>query len=458
MIRLKWMGLLLIASLSVVACSGNDDRRGGEREDIGDPPDTGFEDVAVPDAELDGDGPPPRPMDGPGAVLDAEAAQNPAGLSLVVRTAESGPQPVSSVGSEVYRIDFTFRSQTAWGSEWNHSAVVFIPLEISATAPEGAFVIIPPGTPNEVRGVSEGPAYRNNYAARFTAIFGIPSMVLPGLPGPVNLQQGPSAWQGEGPAECFGASLAPSRYASCLLTILSNTDDIEADPFRPLANGWMRAITAAEEVARQAPTTTWRDDGPVSFSLSRALILADEERAVGARMAAAVDDRIDGVFGVADFGALSSYVATMQSAWRSDYGWFSNPGAFSTWLDTPAGARWRDTVDPSNWPHMIAEKHFVNVGATNHPRFPLNSANEFMAAFPETSNRLMVHDHGAGFGTQEHLTAWYAFVTRVYLNRPWLRVSVTSEPSGSNFDITATATGEASAQGARLAGVQQHRS
>lgn len=451
----KWMFLSATVA-ALMACSG-DERRGGV-QDAGASDDAFEGDAALPE----GDTAPvvpggPRTTDGPGAVLDVDKAQDPLGLNLEIRIADSGLQPVSAVGSEVYRIEFGFRSQTTWGSPWNHQATLYVPLKLNEAAVEGAFVILPPGTANEVSNVSTSEAYRNNYATRLTAVFGIPTLVVTGLPGTISLQQGPASWAGLGPSECYGASLAPRNYVPCLLTILSATGDLEADPFRLIAYAFMRTVTAAEQVARQASTTSWRNEGPIEFTLSRAIILADDERAVGARMAAAIDERIDGVFGAADFGALPTLVETIESAWQANYGWFRDPSTFAVFLGTEAGQAWRQSVDPTLWPHLIAEKHFVNAGATNHPLFPLSAVDEALGGYPLEANRLVVNDYGAGFGTQAHLSSWYALVTKAYLGRPWLRVSATATRSGSNFDIVARGEGASAAQTASLASIQQHQ-
>ncbi|MBA2662161.1 MAG: hypothetical protein H0U74_07685 [Bradymonadaceae bacterium] len=453
-----WIALLLSAALMMPACS-DDARRAKSTPDVVDTtdPDASQGDDIVDQVDAVVDPPPVQPTTGPGKVLDVEAARELSRLGLQIRTAESNLISVASVQSQVYKIDFTFRSQSVFGTAWTHDATMFVPLVLNPSLVAGAFIVVQHGTQNDVKDISQTGEFRINYAARITAIFGIPSVVVTNLPGPIDLNKGPQEWQGQGAAACFGQSVPALRYTPCLLEVLRNTDDASADPFRYLAFGWMRAVTAAVEVSRRAPEQSWNGDGPIDFRLSRAIILADGDRAVGARMAAAVDTRIDGVFGAgADFGALSQLLPKMKAAWSQNYGWFGDVDAFRLWLQTDAGKAWHDTVDPMRWPVMIADKSFVNALGTKDPNFPLSAYALMALAFGPDTNRFVVANYGAGIGTQDHLLNWMAFATHVYLGRNWLNAKVTATPSGGNIAIAATAIGSAEARGSAMSYVQQH--
>src|SRR5690606_7072180 len=307
-----------------------------------------------------------------------------------------------------------------------------------------SFVIVQHGTSNEVEKVSSPAEFRVNYAAMLTAIYGIPSLVVTNLPGPLDLNHAPATWKGKGHASCYGPGIPAERYTSCMMDILRKTDDATADPFRYVAFGWMRAVTAAAELSKRQSTYAWENEEPVAFDLSRAVILAEGERAVSARMAAAVDKRIDGVFGAsADFGALDKLIPQIKDLWHSDYGWFGDISAFEAWIKTDAGKKWQNTVDPVRWSEMIAKKSFVNAAGTNDPNFPLQAYEGMKSAFGADTNRYVASNYGTGFGTQVYLFNWMAFVAHVYLGYDWLTVNTVVTPDRGNMAIVTTTSGAA---------------
>lgn len=424
-----------------------------------------LEDVNMPDdhdsgggSDTGGGGKLEQPEGGPGAVLDVNAAHDLRALGLQVSTADSRPISVSSVGSSVYKIEYSFRSQTIFSSVWTHDVTLFVPMKKNPSLKPGAFVILQHGTSNEVDKVSSPAEYRVNYAAMLTAVYGIPSLVVTNLPGPMDLNHAPLTWKGKGHASCYGPAIPAARYTSCLLDILRQTDDATADPFRYIAFGWMRAVTAAVELSKRASSYEWENDEPVEFELSRAVILAEGERAVAARMAAAVDTRIDGVFGAsADFGALDILIPQIKDVWHRDYGWFGDIAAFETWIKTDAGKAWQKTVDPVRWPEMIAAKSFVNAAGTNDPNFPLQAYSSMEPAFGADTNRYVAKNYGTGFGTQVYLSNWMAFVAHVYLGYDWLKVDTAVTSDRGNVAIVATTSGGGDGVEASVSYVQQHR-
>ncbi len=452
--------LLVCMMFWVVGCS--DDSEGGNDKQNN----ASFEDVSDSDSEQDSGGdsdsgdtePLEQPTSGPGAVLSVADAHDLRAIGLQVRTADSRPILVGAVGEMVYKIEFSFRSQTIFSSVWTHDATLFVPMKINPALEPGAFAIVQHGTSNEVDKVSSPAEFRVNYAAMMTAVYGIPTLVVTNLPGALDLNYAPASWKGQAHGSCYGPSIPSGRYTSCLLEILRKTDDPAADPFRYVAFGWMRAVTAASELAKRASTYAWEDEGPMAIELSRAVILAEGERAVSARMAAAVDKRIDGVFGTsADFGALNALILLMKDVWHENYGWFGDIDAFESWLKTDAGKAWQNTVDPVKWPEMIGSKSFVNAMGTSDPNFPLKAYDLMKSAFGADTNRYVAKNYGTGFGTQTYLTNWMAFVARVYLGFDWLTVDASAELDRGNVSIVATTQGSAEGVAATVSYVQQHR-
>jgi hypothetical protein len=364
-----------------------------------------------------------RPTNGPWKVLDPIAAADPQGLFMMIDVERAETLSLGMSGREVSEIEFSFQSQSVDGEVWDHSAVLYLPDRPNPAAPEGAFALLQLGTQGSVEDVSEPGLYRLNYAANLTSLIGIPTVLVAGIPGPIAAGRRP-AWAGFAHPSCYGQTVPGLRYVSCMLDIMVGTSDPEADPFRYIAVAWMRALTASVEVARRIPGTNWVNEPPPSLTLSRAVILADAERAVGARMAAGADDRIDGVFaGGADFADIESLIATMDQHWATDFGWISDLGEMNDWLQTAPGVAWSETVDPAKWPDLINAKSFVHAIGSNDPAFPLRHDAAMRAAFPGDSNRVIVHDYESGIGSQFHLDAWWSFVGRVYLGRPWATVA-----------------------------------
>lgn len=452
--RLGWAMLLVCGALALAGCPGDD---GGEAEDG---TDGGMADAGArgPDGgDID-----PAGDRGPGAVLDVPAARDRQTLAMDISLENTGTLTARGNGfqGEVYEVDFTFVSQPVPGGEWQHKASLYVPTTLSPEAVDGAVAIVPAGTDNPVSGVSSQGAFRNNYAAAMTAALGIPSMVVSGLPGSVDAGAGPTDWQQKGPARCTAGPLPPQRYVPCMLAILQATDDLQADPFRPIAYGWMRAVSAAIEAADRLDERAFPEEPPIwDLKLDRAVILADGEAAVGARMAAAVDVRIAGVFGSADFAELPALLEQMQTNWTTDFGWFDIVGAeaFATWMSGEAGSRWRGTVDPAQWSELLDGKAFVNARGTQDPRFPLGAGARLTDHFPGDTRRVTAPNYGAGIGSQAHLIGWYAFVGHVFLDAAWNDLQTFTSRDGGNVVLDMTAVGEGPVEGAAVAWIQQHR-
>ncbi len=453
------IAMLLFCAVNLnAACS--DDSGGGANvnNSLSDDVNTTDSGKDTGDVEDTGDGKLEQPQGGPGAVLDVNAAHDLRALGLQVKTADSRIITVSAVGASVHKIEFSFRSQTIFNSVWTHEATLFVPIKPNPNLKPGAFVIVQHGTSNEVDKISSPSEFRVNYAAMLTAVYGIPSLVVTNLPGTLDLNSAPSTWKAKGHPSCYGPGIPAARYTSCMLDILRQTDDATADPFRYVAFGWMRAITAASELSKRASTYEWENEHPSKFELSRAVILAEGERAVAARMAAAVDKRIDGVFGAsADFGALDTLIPQIKDVWYKDYSWFGDITAFGAWIKTDAGKAWQKTVDPVRWPEMIAKKSFVNAAGTNEPNFPLQAYSSMKSAFGADTNRYVAKNYGAGFGTQTYLSNWMAFVAHVYLGYDWLTVDTTVTPDRGNMAIVTTTSGAVNGLEASVSYVQRHR-
>ena len=446
--------LLFLATLSV-GCSKNDGGNGapnGDTSEMTSSDATSSTDGSTTQIDPVGDR-------GPGRVLDVPAARQTQDLNLRISTENSGDVVARGQGyqTEVFELDFEFESQDLWGETWRHKSSLFIPHELSDAGKNGAFVIVPAGTKNPVDKVSQPNVFRNNYAGIVAATMGIPAMVVANVPGAVDLKQAPDNWQGKGPAKCFASGLPSSRYTPCLLEILRQTNDAQADPFRHIAFAWMRSVTAVFEAAREANQKQWPDMAPAKFQPKNGLILADGELAVGARMAAAVDIRIDGVFGNADFAKMARLLDRMNKRWNRDFGWFEKPGKFRQWLGSSAGKAWKKTVDPAAWPQLLEGMSFVNARGTNDPRFPLDAAALIGDVFPNETRRVTAPSYAAGIGSLDHLQGWYGFIAHVHFQKPWSRLSIDATQMQSNVHVEASAAGGATVNGVVVNWLQQHR-
>ncbi len=396
---------------------------------------------------------------GPGRLIDVQRARERTNLQLDLEPHNSVKITARGPGfsTSVFEVSMTYVSQTLWGSEWRHQAAIYLPETIHPEAPEGAFVVVPGATKNPVSDVSKSAVYRNNYAAAIAGGLGIPAMVVPNLPGPIDLSNGPDAWQSAAPERCTAGSVPSNRYTPCLLAILRETGDLEADPFRYLAFAWMRSVTAAVEAGGRLGDTDWPDEPPPSFEPKRALLLGDGGQAVGARMAAAVDVRIDGAFGNADFAQIDDLLDRLNDRWSSDTGWFRRAGQFRQWLDSEVGARWQGAVDPAEWSELLEGLSFVNARGTNDPRFPLGSGRYLADAFPSETASVTAPNYGAGVGSADHLVAWRAFVAHTYLDRPWDAVAIDAQETQGNISVEATITGRSEVSGSTIHSIQQQR-
>lgn len=452
-----WAVVGAFVSVLVVGCSDGGSTGGSEADVVGADGRAEADIDRRGDSGKDADG---GEAKGPRRVLDVESAREYRDLEMEISQENSGDVVVRrpSFQTEVFELDFRFQSQQIWGSAWEHPSALYLPDEINPAAPEGAFVIVQSETKNPVPDVSEQARYRSNYAGAVAAAMGIPALVVANLPGTVNLREAPEEWSGVASERCYTAGLPAERYTPCLLEILRVTGDLEADPFRHVAYAWMRSVTAGIDAMRVSEQLEWPEDrAPLDWRPERALILADGARAVGARMAAVADSRIDGVFGNADFAKLSELFVAMERQWSADYGWFDDPGAYREWLADEKGREWKETVDPAEWRGLFGDTRFVHSRGTGDDRFPLGSGRLVAEAFPGDAPQVVAPGYGAGIGSAEHLWGWYGYVAHVYLNRPWGRVSADTEASGANIAVRASMEGEAEVEGAVVYWMQQHR-
>lgn len=394
---------------------------------------------------------------GPEQLVDLERARGRPGLEMEVSRENSGKTPVITGGfrGEVYEVDFNYRSQTVLGNDWRHQAVMMMPQQRAEGVPEGAFAVVQAQTPNPVSEVSGPGSYQKNYAGLVAAALGVPTMVVSRLPGELDLSSAPDGWSDSGPSRCFGSAIPAERYTPCMLSILRRTDDLRADPFRYLMRGWIRAVTAAESIEAEVELVEWENEPPIQ-NFSRAILLGDGARGVAARMAAAVDPRIDGAYVNADFARVEEMLAEMQDRWSSDFGWFRDPEAFAGWLETEKGQEWLATVDPARWSEMLEGGVYVDARGLADSRFPLGGGARIRAVSPEESRSVTVPEYGAGIGSSTHLASWLGFVARVYRDASWVAPETTIERDGGNVDVTLEASGEGTVAGATALWVKQH--
>jgi hypothetical protein len=397
------------------------------------------------------------PTSGPAERVDVARARDVSNLQLDI--AANGSDTLKVGNSTVYKIDYTFRGRGPADTEWTHRASLLLPTEInSAITKPGAFALLPGSTRNPTK-VSQPKAFRKNYGAEITAQLGIPTVLVSGIPGSVNLRKGPSAWSGQAERRCYTSNLPEARYASCLLQILRKTDDLEADPFRYLADSWIRAVTAASEVGARADRIDWGGNPPPAVQMDRAVVMAEGASAVGARMAAAIDVRIDGVFGHGSFARFGELMNGLSERWSSDFGWFDDPGAFRDWLQTEPGRAWRAAVDPAEWSDMLEGKAFVLASATNDGRVPLGATDNIVDVFPSETRRLIAGGkegrYAEGIGSPTHLAGWRGFIAHVYFGAPWNSVRISTERQRGNVAVEADVRGEAETKSARVAWVKR---
>lgn len=441
----------LAVAILAIGCSGE--------EPSDDDPDAGRTDATAADAGTEDTVVDPVGDEGPGRVLDVPAAHETENLDIRLSVENSGEIPVNGFGlsSTVWELDVRFTSQTLWGETWRHDTSLFVPIEAHPEAADGALAIVQGAPDNAVAGVSKPSVFRNNYGAIVAASMGVPAMVVTGMPGPANPSSGPDAWTGNIPGRCRSGRLPTERYTPCLLQILRRTGDLEADPFRHVAFAWMRAVTAGAEAARRAGATDWPESSPPAFRVDRAVVFADGELAVGARMAAAVDPRIDGVYGNADFAKLDPLLTRIESRWSGDHGWFRNLGAFRRWLRSESGQSWKTAVDPAEWPDLLEGMSFVNARGTNDPRFPLGSGTLLAEVFPEDTRSVTAANYEDGIGSRDHLMGWYGFIAHTYLDHPWRSVAISTGSMGGNVRVDATLAGDGQTNGVAVDWPQQHR-
>ncbi len=457
--------LLGVALILTVSCGedGNPSPGGSNNAgspDAGDPNndlvgDAGGDVGGEPESEPEG---PAFPEGGPNELVDHAALRDPSTLQIVIDAQGSGI--VQSGQSAAYLLNFTFVSQTFLGTVWRHQASLYVPLEGAVSDTVG---IIQRGTENPVDRVSDNASFTSLFGILTAVNTGSPILILNDAPPPMDLNSAALAAHAAAmEPRCKGGPVAqPDVLTRCLHQVVRASGDPSLDPFLHIAIAYVRAITAVQALpaAIAAVAEDLGQEKPQDFEIRKAALFASSFRGAALPIAAAIDDRVAGIYqGGGAFGALEESFALQKRVWNEGFA-LGDPEAWEGFFQSGPGQTYLDRLDPARWPAaLLADKVILHAWGTQQTFAPLRGLNLYRDKLPASARQFAIFDYADGLGTGNHLTLWQTFLMMARGQRELPSVQTSFTLQDGNITVSATVNAPSSEiGGVAILYVSRHR-
>lgn len=322
-------------------------------------------------------------------------------------------------GGLAWMVPFAYRSGY-FLSPWDHPSVLYVPLEMN---PEraGTIAIIQQGTDD----LEPGLNVDEEFGLKTALELGVPVAVVGKLPHSTYFSPIQSLFgiADEFP-QCFETPLVGSLLMWCSdqISVKSMNNKFSWSVHLALARAWMRSITALTEIPGRLEEF---EDKPVpAFTVERVVMGGAASRAEALWLAAAIDDRIDGLWIVAsDRVNWRDFYHRMQESWGA---WLpEDPAEKLLLIDSDFGVIWRSLRDPLGFMDLVSDREIAIVRGTHDGLAPVGSIQGYLSELPADATYQLIPAVGHAMATPAHVASWRAFVRRVSDDEPSARPQAT---------------------------------
>jgi hypothetical protein len=415
------------------------DAPGEEVADSADTPESG-EDLAV---DTDADEEPAPSWCGPLVPTD-RSGEGPAGLldepAFVSRPPDLGidRSSVSATTVEyegrtfhVIRFDVTTFTDR-FNRDWVSSVTIVAPQPEELAAADAAAFLAQLGTSNPQSPGEDDPTWGSappawfagtdtemNFSRSYSSIvysYGVPLVIGMPVPSAIELDTEivaaiqAEAAMNDDPCDdslCGGELTDEGVISDCLRRAVTALGDLTQDPYLHYAVAEMRIVDAAQDVLNGVYAGL---GSGVAVDWARLWTIGSSKRGNAQRLAAAIDDRIDGVVvSAANISNFEVFFNAQLSLWEGAYS-FDAPTAVDE-LGTAFGRSYLEAYDSFLWdPEVLDGVAYVMAVGTNDPAYPIMSSLFYMESLPAERRFVMVPNYGHGMGAVDHLAALRALV------------------------------------------------
>ncbi len=404
--------------------------------------DTANLDIPLPDLPVN-DGPdmggdtgsnglPTGPLD----LFDAFQLQDITTLNIEWDQSQSGPDPNDP--EHIYRLIFSFESQTYMGKVWRHNARLYIPTE-QTKASAAALAVIQAGTMSEA--VDPEEAFFQVYGLDSARLLQVPILVIDDLP-PDELSIDSTAYPQLAmiAPHCFDTPLDEVQLVDCGIDFVSNSMDFSMCPFAAGARVLIRGGLAAKQVLGTA-SAIWPEFPMDTLEASTVIYGGESLVGVSVRQAMVVDPRAQAGFSAgADIGDIVRFGVLEGSVWPEGPYWLS-PDAIAKLSNSLVGQAHIKTFDVRAFAASLAGKRLALARGTNDERFPLGSLDLYGLVLPAELMLLYLPNYAAGMDDPAMVSLWRTVINRqVFGLEPPKVVAEIDDTSGTPL-IKAVVTG-----------------
>ncbi len=373
---------------------------------------------------------------GPLDILDAFQLQDITTLNIEWDQSQSGPDPGDP--EHVYRIIFSFESQTYMGQTWRHNARLYIPVE-QTKASAAALGVVQAGSISDA--VDPDEAFFDVYGLDSARLLQVPILVIDDLP-PENLVIDSTAFPQLTTIapHCFDAPLDETLLMDCGIDFVSNSGDFGMCPFAASARVLIRGGLAAKQVVGMA-SAIWPEFPMQTLEASSIIYGGESLVGVGVRQAMAVDPRAQAGFSAgADIGDVARFGVLEATVWPEGPYWLS-PDSIAKLSNSLIGQAHIKTFDIRSFGASLAGKRLALARGTNDERFPLGALDLYGLVLPAELMLLYLPNYGGGMDDPAMVSLWRTVINRqVFGLEPPKVVAEIDDTSGTPL-IKAVVTG-----------------
>ncbi|MBI4705996.1 MAG: hypothetical protein HY744_33300 [Deltaproteobacteria bacterium] len=406
-----------------------------------------------------------RDGDGPAALLDGPAfAVRPAGFGIDPATAKVDSVQIDGRPVHVLRVAVT-TFEDRFGRDWVHELAVLAPHAKDLAATDAAAFSAGVGTLHPVGPDDTDPVWGTEHPEWFAGTdtaerlilsygraaldLGIPFAAADVVPAEIELDAElaadirTAAQSNDDPCDddwCQGPITNDDMKMACLMRAALVRQDLSLDPYLNLAVAESRLIDAAEAALEALYA---QQDEPVELSWSRVWAVGSSKRGNTQRLAAALDERIQGVqISAADVANFPAFAALQLALWPGAYSF--EPKTMAALLGTAFGEQYLRAFDMARWkPSVLDGVDMTVVVGTRDPLYPHGTILLYAEALPAGFHSVLVPNYGHGQGTVDHVGAFRALLAQGLDGKAWPRVEARWDVSTAQ--VQATSDGDASA-------------